>query len=136
MNLLYYMLSAFENLGKPNLLNRQAFTPKQNPALDILFKPIKNPAGNVNYVPLVSTEEDKDKDKDEDDSEFVSIPSETVEPVIQEEMTTCAAPDAGDDNKNPNNIFSLGGDPIKTFYIGSITVVGLFILYRMLTKKV
>jgi len=32
------------------------------------------------------------------------------------------------------NPFSLGKDPIKTFYIGSVTVVGLFILYRILTK--
>ena len=133
MNLLYYMLSAFENLGKPNSLNRQAFTPSQNPALDILFKPIKNPAGNVNLVPLVSTEEDKE---DKEDKEETSTPTETTEPVIQEEMTTCAAAyDEGNDDKKPNNIFSLDNDPIKTFYIGSITVVGLFILYRMLTKR-
>ena len=35
-------------------------------------------------------------------------------------------------DKNP---FSFGDDPIKTFYIGSITAVGLFILYRILTKR-
>jgi hypothetical protein len=32
------------------------------------------------------------------------------------------------------NPFSLGKDPINTFYIGSVTVVGLLILYKILTK--
>lgn len=36
--------------------------------------------------------------------------------------------------KQTEDPFSLGKDPIKTFYIGSVTVVGLFILYKILMK--
>lgn len=36
--------------------------------------------------------------------------------------------------KPKENPFSLGKDPINTFYIGSVTVVGLLILYKILTK--
>jgi hypothetical protein len=35
---------------------------------------------------------------------------------------------------SPSNIFSIGNDPIKTFYIGSITVVGLYLVYRILDR--
>ena len=47
--------------------------------------------------------------------------------------------DEYDDDSNENNktidIFDLENDYVKTFYIGSITVVGLYILYRILDKS-
>jgi len=39
-----------------------------------------------------------------------------------------------DENDDKNGRFNFINDPINTFFIGSITVVGLFILFRMLQK--
>jgi hypothetical protein len=33
------------------------------------------------------------------------------------------------------NIYSFGKDPVNQFFIGSVTVVGLFLLYRFLQKS-
>jgi len=35
----------------------------------------------------------------------------------------------------PVNRFSVGDDKISQFFIGSFTVVGLFVLYRFMNKK-
>ena len=42
--------------------------------------------------------------------------------------------DDNDDNKMINGTFNFINDPINSFFIGSITVVGLFVLYRMMEK--
>lgn len=40
---------------------------------------------------------------------------------------------SGDDNKNGK--FNFMKDPINSFFVGSITVVGLFVLFRFLQKN-
>lgn len=110
-------------LGKPNCTKSNPYIPSTIGTLDVYFHPIKNPSGTVNYVALV-----------EKDDENVVIPSNMVldnddisddenESVNEYEKTT-----------GKNDIFSLDNDYINTFYIGSITVVGLYILFRILDK--
>ena len=40
-----------------------------------------------------------------------------------------------DDKEETDNRFQFVKDPINSFFIGSITVVGLFVLYRLLQKN-
>jgi hypothetical protein len=100
------------------------YTPSNTGIMDVSFHPIKNTTGTVNYVALVENENDKLK---------IMIPKDMqVEDDIEEE-------EASSDNSNikikTNDIFDLENDYVKTFYIGSITVVGLYILYRILDKR-
>jgi hypothetical protein len=39
------------------------------------------------------------------------------------------------DDKSSYDVFHIGDNPINQFFIASVTVVGLFVLYRMLQKK-
>ena len=96
----------------------------------INFRPIKQqPEGSVQYVAIIETgEELVIRPDSESDSESEA---ETHEELY--EQGKVYAPLVVSPKKTPD-IFSIGEDPIKTFYIGSITVVGLFILYRMLSK--
>ena len=101
------------------------YTPSNTGIMDVSFHPIKNTTGTVNYVALVENENDKLK---------IMIPKDMqVEDDIEEEE------EASSDNSNmkikTNDIFDLENDYVKTFYIGSITVVGLYILYRILDKR-
>jgi len=38
------------------------------------------------------------------------------------------------ENKEEKPIYSFGSNPVNGFFIGSVTVLGLFLLYRMLQK--
>jgi len=40
-----------------------------------------------------------------------------------------------DDDNNKNGKFNFIKDPVNSFFIGSITVVGLFVLFRFLQKN-
>ena len=92
--------------------------------MDVTFRPLTQPAGNKQYVAIIETEEElliKDEVSDPDDlytSGGIYGPVETENPT-----------------EKPNKPFSLGNDPIKTFYVGSVTVLGLYLLYRILNKK-
>jgi hypothetical protein len=114
-------------LGKPmETLYKPSITPKTN----VTFKPVKQSKGNVNYVAFIESEstviiEDADADTDSD--------SDTDSPDELYEKGKIYSPLAT--SESANQIFSLGDDPIKSFYIGSVTIVGLFILYKMLIKK-
>ena len=94
------------------------YVPTIIPKTDVVFQAVKPTNGPVNYVALVETGEE-----DEEEPPFKQLYNSgniySVGP-----LATPASPDP----------FSLGKDPIKTFYIGSVTVVGLFILYKILTK--
>jgi len=120
-----YMLVS--QLGKPmETLYKPSITPKTN----VTFKPVKQSKGNVNYVAFIESEstviiEDADADTDSD--------SDTDSPDELYEKGKIYSPLAT--SESANQIFSLGDDPIKSFYIGSVTIVGLFILYKMLIKK-
>jgi hypothetical protein len=95
------------------------------------FRPIQQPEGKVQYVAIIETGEEliiRDSDSDSEGEEEPNTHNELYE------QGKVYAPLVASPTKTPD-IFALGEDPIKTFYIGSITVVGLFILYRILTKK-
>ena len=108
-------------IGKPMPTLYQPTKIEQN---DVTFRHIKKSSGN--YVALIEKDwfiEDSDDDDDHTDDESAELyeKNEIYAPLVT--------------SKPPKtNIFSLGPDPIKNFYIGSITVVGLFILYRIITK--
>jgi hypothetical protein len=97
--------------GKP-------YIPSNNSSMDVSFHPIKNTTGTFNYVALIENENEKSK---------IVIPKE-----LKAEDEDCTYSDNA--IMNTNDIFNLDNDYIKTFYIGSITVVGLYILYRILDK--
>lgn len=110
-------------LGKPNCANSNTYTPSNISSMDISFHPIKNPSGTVNYVAIV-----------EKDDENVVIPSNIA--VDQDDISDDENESTNEYEKTTgkNDIFSLDNDYINTFYIGSITVVGLYILFRILDK--
>jgi len=107
-------------LGKPNCTKSNPYIPSTIGTLDVYFHPIKNPSGTVNYVALV-----------EKDDENVVIPSNMV---LDKDDISDEIESEYEKTTEKNDIFSLDNDYIKTFYIGSITVVGLYILFRILDK--
>ena len=84
--------------------------------------PIKNTTGTMNYVALVENENEKAK---------IVIPKDMAIEDEYDEDESCNVPL----NTKTTDIFDLENDYVKTFYIGSITVVGLYILYRILDKR-
>jgi hypothetical protein len=124
------MFSYANKVGQPK---PTTFQPTTIPKSDIMFKPQKRPAGNFQYIAIVETDETEINIPPSDDEispEFIKLydQQEIYAPVGQIQA------DLDDSGSNPKDIYSLGGDPIKTFYVGSITVLGLFILYKILTK--
>jgi len=99
------------------------YTPSNSGIMDVSFLPIKNATGTVNYVALIENENEKAK---------ISIPKELV---VEDEMYDSCSDDSNENNTKTIDIFDLENDYVKTFYIGSITVVGLYILYRILDKS-
>ena len=100
--------------------------------MGVSFKPVQQQNGNSTYVALVDDDNDVglpiDNDCTIEDTEFSKL-------YKKGEIYATPTPSDDDENdENDKNIFSLGQDPIKTFYIGSITVVGLYILFRILSK--
>jgi hypothetical protein len=98
------------------------YTPSNSSNMNVSFHPIKNTTGTVNYVALVENENEKAK---------IVIPKDMS--IEDEEDDTCSG--SSNTNSNIPDIFDLENDYVKTFYIGSITVVGLYILYRILDKS-
>lgn len=107
-------------LGNPK---QTPFHPTHFPKMDVSFRPLTQPDGYKQYVALIETEE-KLVMKDD---ESVGCPEEEYKTnTIYAPTTSPAAP------KDP---LSLGGDPINTFYIGSITILGLYLLYKILDRS-
>ena len=79
---------------------------------------IKN-VGQTNYAALIASKTGEEEEE---------------EPSFKQLYKAGAIYSAGHLATPTPDPFSIGKDPIKTFYIGSITVVGLFILYRILSK--
>jgi len=96
--------------------------------MDVLFKSVQQPNGNKTYIALVDDLNDEDAPLNNNctvaDTEFSKL-------YKQGEIYATPTPTNDDEN---DDIFSLGNDSIKIFYIGSITVVGLYILFRILSK--
>lgn len=51
------------------------------------------------------------------------------------EETTTVDDDSSDETENKVSIFDIGENPAVSFYIGSITAVGLYILFCLLRKS-
>lgn len=98
------------------------YTPSNSGVMDVSFHPIKNTTGTINYVALIENENEKAK---------IVIPKEMKVEDEDEDENSCS----DDTSKKTIDIFDLENDYVKTFYIGSITVVGLYILYRILDKS-
>jgi len=64
---------------------------------------------------------------------FTDEPGENTSHEIQEEKNMGVYVPVPSCKKN--DIFKMPGDSIDHFYLGSISVVGLFILFRMLQKS-
>jgi hypothetical protein len=97
------------------------FQPTKIPKMDVSFRPLTQPGGSTQYVAIIETEEKliiKDDDCQEEEEE--------EEEEEKEEDNT--------DTRELKDPFSLGGDPIKTFYVGSITILGLYLLYKILNR--
>ena len=97
------------------------YTPSNSGIMDVSFLPIKNTTGTVNYVALIDNENKKAK---------ISIPKD-----MEIEDDDSCSDDSNENNTKIIDMFDLENDYMKTFYIGSITVVGLYILYRILDKS-
>jgi hypothetical protein len=113
-------------LYKPTIIKRP----------DITLRPMKQSKGNVHYVALIESEgsvliekSDTEDTSDIDENEEVETDDEYSESRNKRSVYPLV------NSSSYNNIFSLGDDPIKSFYVGSVTVIGLYILYKMLTKK-
>jgi hypothetical protein len=106
-------------LGNPT---RTSFEPMNVPKMDVSFRPLTQPDGYKQYVALIETEEEL---VIKDDESVGCEEEEYKTDTIYAPTTSPAAP------KDP---LSLGDDPIKTFYVGSITVLGLYLLYRLLNR--
>ena len=90
------------------------------PKMDVSFRPLTQPDGYKQYVAFIDTDEElviKDDDS-------VGCPEEDYKADEIYTPTTTPSKDS----------LSLGGDPIKTFYVGSVTVLGLYLLYKILNR--
>jgi len=121
------MFSAADNLGKPKIAS---YNPTYISKLDVSFLPVKQPNGVKNYVAIV--EDNNEVGLPMDESEVVNSGTEFSKLYDKGEIYATPTPD--EDDEKENDIFYLGKDPVNVFYIGSITVVGLYILYRILSK--
>jgi hypothetical protein len=118
------MFSVVDSLGSP-------YKPTTKPKMDVSFVQVKQQNGMKNYIALVDDDENVGLPIDE--SETVNSGTEFSKLYKKGEIYATPTPDEDEDEKI-SDIFSLGNDPVKVFYIGSITVVGLYILYRILSK--
>ena len=121
------MFSAATKIG-----NTCTYQPSTIPTTNVTFRPLTQPDGNKQYVALLETEEElilSDEDTILPEEEEREAPHEK----LYHNRDIYASTSSPSSAKYPDP-FSLGNDPIKTFYIGSVTVVGLYILYRILTK--
>jgi hypothetical protein len=101
------------------------------PKQDVVFQPIKTLDGpSVNYIAIMESKEVIHSNSDSDNED------EPPFTKMYNERNIYSNPSLAQTQPPPTpDPFSLGKDPIKTFYIGSITVVGLYILYKILNKK-
>lgn len=109
------MFSANDSKIPENCRYKPTSLPKN---MDVEFIPMKNASGNAAYVAVLESKE-----------EYVIDGNQRGFTELYKDNEIYAQ-----DDTDPDDPYSLGNDPIKIFYIGSITVVGLFILFRILSK--
>ena len=110
----------FSNYSKESILGKKSkcgcstkstsiHIPNSESKMDITLVPVNNPTGSQNYIPLINQKVKKS----------VSFhPNEIIESDFVSESP-----------------LEFKGDIFKTFYIGSITVIGLYIVYRIIEKS-
>lgn len=130
-----------DNLGKPNTINYNSYTSPLKPSgMDVSLVPVKNPKGNMHYITVIDRDDTlilpEDMRVDFDENGDPQNIKEIVKVNGASGAMHAAAMDDDDDenNRRKNDIFYLGKDSINAFYIGSVTVVGLYILFRILQK--
>lgn len=117
------------DLGKSNTgcIKGNSYKSSDSNSMNVSLVPIKNISGNMNFVPLIENKNETLK---------ITIPSDIYnENNIDSDSDSNSDSDKDSTNINAIGIFNLDNDYIKTFYIGSITVVGLYVLFRILDKR-
>jgi hypothetical protein len=97
------------------------YYPSTTNTMDVSFHPVKNESGTQHYIALI-----------ENDNENVKIP---LNMKINDSLDSVDSLESSDPLNYKKYEFNLDNDYIKTFYIGSITAVGLYILFRILDKS-
>lgn len=129
-----------DNLGKPNKIYYNSYTSPLKPSMDVSLVPVKNPNGNMNYITVLDEDETlvlpEDMRVDFDENGDPRNTNDILKSCGHSCSIHAAAMDDDDDEnkRRKNDIFYLGKDSINAFYIGSVTVVGLYILFRILQK--
>jgi GTPase len=133
------MFTAADNLGESNMTPYKSTV---NPRFDVSFVPIKQPNGRESLVALAGHGEDIGLPIDtictsgniNTNDNVANSGTEFSQLYKKGEIYATPTPNEDDDENAKRNIFVLGNDPVNVFYIGSITVVGLYILFRILSK--
>jgi hypothetical protein len=130
------MFATADSLAKPTPYKSSII-----PKMDVSFMPIKNSSGGKNYVAIIEDDEPVGLPLDYTSNSDIAN-SVTEFSKLYKNGEIYATPTPGDDSDDDedietkrHNLFSLGSDPVNVFYIGSITVVGLYILFRILSKN-
>ena len=92
-------------------LNSEKYT-VENKKTNVVFEPTGNFFAPLADNNVIDTSNNKDDEEEEEEDE-----------------------EEDDDTDKKKGRFQFINDPINTFFIGSITVVGLFVLFRMLQKN-
>ena len=99
-------------LDSPNLGSYSSYVSKNKTSTDVEFRPDLS-KGYFSAVALNPKHKTSDSDSGSDsDSDYRDI--------------------SGSKKEKP--IYSIGTSPVNQFFIGSVTVLGLFVLYRLLHK--
>jgi hypothetical protein len=105
--------------SKNNCAKCNPYYQSKTNTMDVSFHPVLNTTGSINYVPLVDDDSAKKKANN-----FI-LPTTSVFDDYESDS----------DSDDDVDMFDLSNDYVKTFYIGSITVVGLYILYRIIDRR-
>lgn len=109
------------NLGN-NLYHTQ-YNPESYKKVDVVFQPM-NQIKATSYIALIEEEEVVHIDANLLPSSDIELPVGVISPEVSTD----------DDSSKKSNTFSVGDDVVNNFFVGSITVVGLFILFSFLQK--
>jgi len=82
---------------------------------------------NVVFLPVMSDNESK---------YITAVSDNTKNEIRVKNMIPYSEIPVGEqqEEKKPISMFDIGANPVASFYIGSVTVVGLYILFRLLHK--
>ena len=101
------------------------------------YKPTIVSKTEISFIPMKNNTYAAIVQDDDDDTIGLPIDQPATEfsnLYNRGEIYTTPTPDADSESEAGDDIFSLGKDPVNVFYIGSITVLGLYIFYRILSK--